>query len=134
MKIKGAKPSLNVEKMRFVPQLNGDRWETVGVEKETIYFFEKPESQLFSSLHSPFATSGIRLAHEIADEPANAFMIEKNRNTSRADINGHAISDYQGIRVIHLKAVSVDQRHGKWPIWFSLLERSQNVIKVSRFH
>jgi hypothetical protein len=74
------------------------------------------------------------LAHEIADELANAFVIEKNRHASRADVNGHAISDYQGIRVIHLEAVSVDQRHGKWPVWLSLLERSQNVIKVSRFH
>ena len=74
------------------------------------------------------------MAHEIADEPADAFVIEKNRHASSADVNGHAISDYHGIWVIHLEAVSVDQRHGKWPIWLSLLERFQNVIEVSRFH
>ena len=43
------------------------------------------------------------MAHEIADELTNAFMIEKNRHASRADVNGHAIPDYQGIWVIDLK-------------------------------
>jgi hypothetical protein len=74
------------------------------------------------------------LVHEIANELTNAFVIEKNRHASRADVNGHAISDYQGIWVIYLEAVSVDQRHGKWSVRLSLLERSQNVIKVCRFH
>jgi hypothetical protein len=74
------------------------------------------------------------LAHEIADELTNAFVIEKNRHASRADVNGHAIPDYQGIWVIYLEVVSVDQRHGKWPVRLSLLERFQNVIKVCRFH
>jgi hypothetical protein len=74
------------------------------------------------------------LVHEIADELTNAFVIEKNRHASRADVNGHTISDYQGICVIHLEAISVDQRHRKWSVWLSLLERSQNVIKVCRFH
>jgi hypothetical protein len=74
------------------------------------------------------------LAHEIADELADAFVIEKNRHATRADINGHAVSDYQGIGVVHLKAVAIDQGHGKRTIWFSLLERFQNVIEVSRFH
>jgi hypothetical protein len=74
------------------------------------------------------------LAHEIADELADAFVIEKNGHASSADVNGHAVSDYQGVRVIHLEAVSVYQRHGKWSVWFSLLERFQNVIEVSRFH
>jgi hypothetical protein len=74
------------------------------------------------------------LAHEIADELADAFVIEKNRDASRADVYGHAIPDHQGIWVIYLEAIPVDQRHGKWPVWLSLLERSQNVIKVFRFH
>jgi hypothetical protein len=74
------------------------------------------------------------MAHEIADELANAFVIEKNRHASRGDVNSHTISDYQGIRVINLEAVSVDQRHGKWPVWLSLLERFQNMIEVSCFH
>jgi hypothetical protein len=74
------------------------------------------------------------LAHEIADELTNAFVIEKNRHASRGDVNGHAIPDYQGIWVIYLEAVSAGQRHGKWSVWLSLLERSQNVIKVFRFH
>jgi hypothetical protein len=86
-----------------------------------------------SLFFTPIVTSGIRLAHEIADELANAFVIEKNGHASSADVNGHAISDYQGIWVIYLEAVSVDQRHGKWSVWLSLLERFQNVIKVPRF-
>jgi hypothetical protein len=74
------------------------------------------------------------LAHEIADELTNAFMIEKNGHASRADVNGHAIPDYQGIWVIYLEAVSASQRHGKWSVWLSLLERFQSVIEVCRFH
>jgi hypothetical protein len=91
-------------------------------------------SLFFTPLSLPFVTSGIRLVHEIANELTNAFVIEKNRHASRADVNGHAISDYQGIWVIYLEAVSIDQRHGKWSVWLSLLERFQNVIKVCRFH
>ena len=92
-------------------------------------------TSLFSLVcDSPFVTSSTRLVHEIANELTNAFVIEKNRHASRADVNGHAISDYQGIWVIYLEAVSIDQRHGKWSVWLSLLERFQNVIKVCRFH
>jgi hypothetical protein len=74
------------------------------------------------------------LAHEIADELTDAFVIEKNRHASRTDVNGHAISDYQGIWMVYLEAVSVHQHHGKWSVGLSLLERFQNVIKVFRFH
>ncbi len=74
------------------------------------------------------------MAHEIADELTNAFMIQKNRHASRGDVNGHAIPDYQGIWVIYLEAVSVDQRHGKWSVWLSLLECFQDLIEVRRFH
>lgn len=78
--------------------------------------------------------SCVRLAHEIADELTDAFVIEKNGHAPRADVNGHAVSDYQGIWMVHLEAVSVHQRHGKWSVWLSPLERFQNVIKVIRFH
>ena len=61
-------------------------------------------------------------------------MIEKNRHASRADVNGHAIPDYQGIWVIDLEAVSASQRHGKWSVWLPLLKCFQNVIEVRRFH
>jgi hypothetical protein len=74
------------------------------------------------------------LLHEIADELTNTFAIEKNRHASRADVNGHAIPDYQGIWVIYLEAVPVDQRHGQWPVRLSLLERSQEVIEVFQLH
>jgi hypothetical protein len=77
---------------------------------------------------------GLRLPHQIPNELANPLMIEKNGHASRADVNGHAISNYQGIGMVYLEAVSVHQRHGKWPVRFSLLQRFQNVIEVSRLH
>jgi hypothetical protein len=74
------------------------------------------------------------LVHEIADELTNALVIEEDRHASRRDVSGRAISDYQGVRVIYLETVSVDQRHGKWSVWLSPFERFQNVIEVCRFH
>jgi hypothetical protein len=98
----------------------------------------EPAARIGASGGGPLArikvTLGIQSAHEIADELANAFVIEKNRHASRGDVNGNAISDYQGVWVIYLEAVSVDQRHGKWSKWPSLFERFQNVIKVFCFH
>ena len=45
----------------------------------------------------------IRLAHQIADELTNAFVIEENRHASRADVNGHAVADYQGVRMVYFE-------------------------------
>jgi hypothetical protein len=86
----------------------------------------------------PTAVEGGRLAiclaHQIADNLANALVVEENGDPPGADVNGHPVTDDQGFGVIDLEAVAIDQGDGKRPEGRPTFESSQCLVEMICFH
>jgi Protein of unknown function (DUF4058)/Protein of unknown function (DUF2934) len=53
---------------------------------------------------------GVGLAHEIADDLADTFVIKDSRDTARNDVHRHAVPHQQGSGVVNLETVTVHER------------------------
>src|SRR4051794_37006717 len=76
----------------------------------------------------------LRWLHQGANELADAFVIENDRDASCTDEHCDPAPHEQGIREIYLEAVPVHQGHRKWLEWSPPLECGQGVVKVVRGH
>jgi hypothetical protein len=75
-----------------------------------------------------------RLSQRLAHQLAHAGVVKQRRNTTRVDKHCGPAPKNEGLRVVYLKAVAVDQGYRKRPEWSLSLKRPQGPLELRGFH
>ena len=70
----------------------------------------------------------------LANELANALVVEEYRNSARTNEDSDAVTCSEGSWIVNLKTIAADQFHRKRPKWLALLQEFQSSSKILQGH
>ena len=76
----------------------------------------------------------LRLFHQITDDLADPFVVKYDGDYAGACVQANSVAHDDGVWMVHLDAVAIDQRDREWPERPPVLESQHCLVKGRQLH